>query len=80
DQLDERAAKARSVAGRARNVYMMTNNCRLGQSVVSALQLAQKLDLPMPPPPPGVEPGMFEPSREELIEETLARIQAARAE
>lgn len=78
DQLDEWVGKARAVAGGARNVYMMTNNCRLGQSVVSALQLAQRLDLPMPSPPPGVEPGMFAPTRQELIGETLARIQAAR--
>jgi len=77
-QLDEWVEKARGALKQARVAYMMTNNCRLGQSVVGALQLAQKLDLPMPARPPDAEPEMFEPTREVLIEETLAKIEAAR--
>jgi len=78
DQLDEWTQKARDAVGGARVAYVMTNNCRLGQSVVSALQLAQRLDLPMPSHPPGAERALFEPTREQLIEETLAKIEAAR--
>jgi len=78
DQLEEWVTKAKLVTGGARTAYLMTNNCRLGQSVVSALQLAQRLDLPMPSSPPGAEPEMFEVTREELIEETLAKIATAR--
>jgi len=78
NQLDEWVEKAHDAVGGARVAYMMTNNCRLGQSVVSALQLAQRLDLPMPSRPPGTDPELFELTREQLIEETLAKIEAAR--
>jgi len=79
-QLDEWAAKARDAAGRADVAYVLTNNCRLGQSVISALMLARKLDLPAPTRPPNLPEEMFEPSRNELIEQLERAVLSARAE
>jgi uncharacterized protein YecE (DUF72 family) len=79
EQLDEWAAKARSAATRADAAYILTNNCRLGQSVISALMLAEKLGLPTPTAPPGHPEEMFEPSRDELIDRLADGLAAARA-
>ncbi len=68
-QLDEWVGKARAAVSKAKAAYILTNNCRLGQSVVSALMLAKKLDLPKPTPPPGLPIEMIEPTREALIEQ-----------
>ena len=79
EQLDEWADKARGATARADVAYVLTNNCRLGQSVISALMLAKKLDLPAPTPPPGLPVQMFDPSRDELIERLTNGLNAARA-
>jgi uncharacterized protein YecE (DUF72 family) len=79
EQLDEWAAKARAAAARADVAYILTNNCRLGQSVISALMLAKKLDLPAPKIPPGQSEEMFELSRDEWIERLTENLAAARA-
>ena len=79
EQLDEWVDKARRATAQANVAYILTNNCRLGQSVISALMLAKKLDLPAPTPPPGLPVEMFEPSRDELIERFTKGLKAARA-
>ena len=79
DQLDEWIAKARGIAAKTDVAYILTNNCRLGQSVISALMLARKLDLPPPTPPPGLPEELFEPTRDELIEQMTRGLKAARA-
>jgi uncharacterized protein YecE (DUF72 family) len=79
EQLDEWVVKARGAAAKADAVYILTNNCRLGQSVISALMLAKKLDLPAPTPPPGASIEMLEPTRDELIERLTRGLAAARA-
>jgi uncharacterized protein YecE (DUF72 family) len=79
EQLGEWVDKARGAAVQADVAYILTNNCRLGQSVISALMLAKKLDLPAPTPPPGLPVEMFEPSRDELIEQLTAGLAIARA-
>ncbi len=80
EQLDEWVDKAKSVAPKVDAAYILTNNCRLGQSVISALMLAKKLDLPPPTPPAGRPGEMFEPSRDELIERLTRGVAAVRAE
>jgi len=79
EQLDEWADKARGATSRADVAYILTNNCRLGQSVISALMLAKKLDLPAPTRPPGLPEEMFEPTRDELIARLTDGLAAARA-
>jgi uncharacterized protein YecE (DUF72 family) len=79
EELDEWVDKARGVVPKVDVAYILTNNCRLGQSVISALMLAKKLDLPAPTPPPGLAVEMFEPSRDELIAELTNGLAAARA-
>jgi uncharacterized protein YecE (DUF72 family) len=79
EQLDEWADKARGATSRADVAYILTNNCRLGQSVISALMLAKKLDLPTPTPPPAAPIEMMEPTRDELIERLTDGLAAARA-
>jgi uncharacterized protein YecE (DUF72 family) len=79
EQLDEWADKARGATSRADVAYVLTNNCRLGQSVISALMLAKKLDLPAPTRPPGLPEEMFEPTRDELIERLTTGLENARA-
>ena len=71
DQLGEWAAKARDAVTRADVAYILANNCRLGQSVISALMLAKQLDLPAPTPPPGQQQDMFELTRDELIAQLM---------
>ncbi len=78
-QLDGWAEKARAAASKADVAYILTNNCRLGQSVISALMLAKKLDLPTPTTPPGLPEEMFEPTRDELIEQLTRGLEEARA-
>ena len=80
-QLGEWADKARRVttAGKADVAYLLTNNCRLGQSVISALRLARALDLPSPTPPPGLPGELFEPTRDELIDRLTSGLLDARA-
>ena len=79
-ELDEWVERARNAtsAGGADVAYLLTNNCRLGQSVISALMLAKKLDLPRPTPPPGLPEEMFELTRDELIERLTRGVAAAR--
>jgi len=79
EQLDEWVDKARVATEEARLAYILTNNCRLGQSVISALMLAKKLDLPKPSPPPGWPEELFEPTRDELIDRLVERLAARRA-
>jgi len=79
DQLDEWVDKARAASEKANVAYILTNNCRLGQSVISALMLAKKLDLPPPTPPPNQPEEMFEPTRDELIAQLADAVAAARA-
>jgi len=79
-QLDEWVHNARMAAPKAEATYILTNNCRLGQSVISALMLAKRLGLPQPTPPPGLPIEMIEPTREERIEELKRGLQAARTE
>ncbi len=79
EQLDEWVDKAQGATAQADVAYILTNNCRLGQSVISALMLAKKLDLPAPTPPSGLPVEMFEPSRDELIEQLTKGLVAARA-
>ncbi len=76
-ELDEWIGKARQVPPTSA-AYILTNNCRLGQSVISALMLAKKLDLPKPSPPPGLPEELFEPSRDELIERLRRGVAHAR--
>jgi len=78
-QLDEWVDKARGATARADVAYILANNCRLGQSVISALMLAKKLDLPAPTPPPGAPIEMIEPTRDEMIERLTDGLTAARA-
>jgi uncharacterized protein YecE (DUF72 family) len=80
-ELDEWVERAQDATVRARAdvAYLLTNNCRLGQSVISALMLAKKLDLPSPAPPPGLPEEMFEPpTRDELIDRLTRDVAAAR--
>jgi len=79
-ELDEWVGRAREATSstKADVAYLLANNCRLGQSVISALMLAEKLDLPPPTPPPGLPEEMFEPTRDELIERLTRGVAAAR--
>ncbi len=80
DQLDGWARRAEAAAPRAKSSYIFNNNCHLGQSVVNALHLHQRLGLPKPTLPPGLAPDMFEPSTEDLIAQIRARIAEKQAE
>jgi len=77
-ELDEWVAKARTAAAKGASAHLLANNCRLGQSVINALMLAKKLDLPTPTRPPGAAAEMFEPSRDEWIERLRAAVSASR--
>jgi len=77
-QLDEWVKKAQAATARADVAYILTNNCRLGQSVISALMMAKKLDLPTPTPRSGRPEEMFESTRDELIERLTDGLAAAR--
>ena len=74
DQLEGWARRAETAAPKAKTSYIFNNNCHLGQSVVNALQLHQRLGLPKPTLPPGLAPDMFAPSTEKLIAQIKARI------
>jgi len=74
DQLEGWARRVEEIAPKAKTSYIFNNNCHLGQSVVNALHLHQRLGLPKPTLPPGLAPEMFEPSIEELIAQIKARV------
>jgi len=74
DQLEEWAQRVEQAAPKAKTSYIFNNNCHLGQSVVNALHLHQRLGLSRPSLPPGLAPEMFEPSAEELIAQIKGRI------
>ena len=74
DQLEGWARRVEEAAPRAKSSYIFNNNCHLGQSVVNALHLHQRLGLPKPTLPPGLAPDMFDPSIEDLIAQIKERI------
>ncbi len=80
DQLDKWAQRIEKAAPKAKVSYVFSNNCHLGQSVVNALHLHQRLGLPKPTLPPGLAPDMFEPSTEDLIAQIKGRIAQRQAE
>ena len=80
DQLEKWAQRVERAATKAKTSYIFNNNCHLGQSVVNALHLHQRLGLPKPTLPPGLAPEMFEPSTDELIAQIKARIVQKQAE
>ena len=80
EQLEEWAKRIEDGTRTAKKSYIFNNNCHLGQSVVNALYLHQRFNLPKPTLPPGLAPEMFEPSTEELITQIKRRIEAARTE
>ena len=80
DQLEKWATRVEKAAPKAKTSYIFNNNCHLGQSVVNALHLHQRLGLPKPTLPPGLAPEMFEPSTDELIAQIKARIVQKQAE
>ena len=45
-ELDPWAQSARRMAEKAEQAFVFTNNCRLGQSVISALRMMEQLGLP----------------------------------
>lgn len=77
-QLEEWAERIENAAGTARKCYIFNNNCHLGQSVVNALYLHQRFNLPNPTLPPGLTPEMFEASTGELITQINRGIEAVR--
>jgi len=77
-QLEEWAERIENGARIAQKCYIFNNNCHLGQSVVNALYLHQRFNLPKPTLPPGLAPEMFEPSVKELITQMKRRIEAVR--
>ena len=80
DQLENWATRVEKAAPKVKASYVFANNCHLGQSVVNALHLHQRLGLPKPTLPPGLAPEMFEPSTDELIAQIKARLSQERAE
>jgi len=74
DQLEGWARRVEEAAPKAKTSYIFNNNCHLGQSVVNALHLHQRLGLPKPTLPPGMAPDMFEPSTEDLVARIKKRI------
>ena len=64
-ELDPWAKSARRMAEKAKRAFVFTNNCRLGQSVISALRLMEQLGLPP----------VNEDSRELFGEDSAERIQ-----
>jgi len=78
EELEKWARRIEEAAYKARVCYVFANNCHLGQSVLNALQLHRRFGLRQPTPPPGVSPGMFEPTVEERIVQLRAAIQAAK--
>ena len=80
DQLDGWGRRVEKAAPKAKASYVFSNNCHLGQSVVNALHLHQRLGLPKPTLPPGLAPDMFEPTTKDLIAQIKARIVQKHAE
>ena len=80
DQLEKWATRVKKATPKVKTSYVFANNCHLGQSVVNALHLHQRLGLPKPTLPPGLAPEMFEPSTDELIAQIKARIVQKQAE
>jgi len=79
DKLEAWARRAEEKAGTTRKTFVFTNNCHLGQSVVNALQLHQRLGVKPPPPPPGESPPLIEPSIRSQIDAIARRIDAVRS-
>jgi len=77
-ELEAWAQRAEQAAGKARIAFIFNNNCHLGQSVVNALQLHQRLHLPTPTLPPGLAPELIEHPREALIDDLRRRIRDVR--
>jgi len=67
-----------TLRSKADKLFVFANNCHLGQSVVNALQLADRFELPKPPMPPGQMAALLEPSRAEVIETLRSNISVAR--
>lgn len=73
-ELEEWAGRIERIAGRSRRVFVFTNNCHLGQSVINALQLMERFGRPAPAA--GEE--LFPRARRDEIAEMLARLRGAR--
>ncbi|MBN1859431.1 DUF72 domain-containing protein [Candidatus Bipolaricaulota bacterium] len=74
DALEAWAKRAEEQAGNVSKTFVFTNNCHLGQSVVNALQLHQRLGLERPALPPGISPPLIEPSISSQIHAITQRI------
>lgn len=79
DVLEAWARRAEDKAATAGKTFVFTNNCHLGQSVVNALQLHQRLGLKPPALPPGAPAPLIAPSIRSQIEGMMQKIDAARS-
>lgn len=77
EELEDWARRIERVAARAGTCYVFANNCHLGQSVVNALQLAERLEIERPTPAGAAE--LFVPSVGETIRALRAAVLAAKA-
>jgi uncharacterized protein YecE (DUF72 family) len=77
-ELDAWAQRIEAVADLAKTTFVFNNNCHLGQSVVNALQLHQRLGLPRPETAPGRSAPLIPQTTAELADEMRGRIASAR--
>jgi uncharacterized protein YecE (DUF72 family) len=80
DELEAWAQRVEQVAGSATTTFVFNNNCHLGQSVVNALQLHQRLGLARPATPTDATAELIVPSAEERVRGLRARIAEVRAD
>jgi uncharacterized protein YecE (DUF72 family) len=78
DELEDWVPRIERAASKSDVCYIFANNCHLGQSVVNALELADRFSLSLPGLPPGASREMFPRSRKEWIAEIRGRIRDAK--
>jgi uncharacterized protein YecE (DUF72 family) len=77
-ELEEWRPRIEETASNSRLCYVFANNCHLGQSVVNALQLQARFQLPRPTLPTGATEEMFAHTAEVLANAIHERIRMAR--
>jgi len=78
--LETWANRVKENAGTVGKTFVFTNNCHLGQSVVNALQLHQRLGVKPPTSPPGTSQPLIEQSIDSQIAVMTKQIESARSQ